>query len=294
MLSGRHADRGDLPTDSSVTQDVVGTGGLLDPERIETAQLVDSVNRLLDIPGLVGVDHQKAVRSDLVADQRGAAGILGAGRPNLHFEGVPASGHSLTTESLYPLVGVSEPTGRRRVGGISALAQFHLPRLAAGAAVLQDGQRFVLVQGVGDVPEVDAAHHLFGAHVRQQLPQGFALELGHQVPDGIDDGCRGQVHDALLGPEPTELAVAGEATPEGPGVIAKLVEAGADDQGLIRRNRRHRQLVAPSAGKRQAVALLTATCSHGHVGGRIIWLRVERVAAVVLHAGWKPDIASHD
>ena len=69
-------------------------------------------------------------------------------------------------------------------------------------------------EGVGDVAEVDTAHDLLRRHVGEQFPDGLALDFGVQVPDGVDEGRRGEMDDALLRPEPAELAFAGEASPE--------------------------------------------------------------------------------
>jgi hypothetical protein len=78
----------------------------------------------------------------------------------------------------------------------------------------QDLQGLLGRYGVGYVAEVHATHELFGAHVDEELPEGLALDLRVEVPDSVDDGGGGEVYDALLRPEPPELAVARDPAPE--------------------------------------------------------------------------------
>ena len=56
---------------------------------------------------------------------------------------------------------------------------------------------------------------LLGRHVGEQLPQRLALDLGPQVPDGVDHRAGRQVDDALLGPDPAQLLGISERRPEG-------------------------------------------------------------------------------
>ena len=67
MLSGRNADRPDRAANRGVAQDVVGTGRLFYPERIEARKRTHQLDRLADVPCLVRVHHHDRARSDLFA-----------------------------------------------------------------------------------------------------------------------------------------------------------------------------------------------------------------------------------
>jgi hypothetical protein len=89
-------------------------------------------------------------------------------------------------------------------------------RLVAGAGALRAPQELEGVAGrerVGEIPEVDERHELLGRHVGEQLPQRLAGALGGQVPEGVDHGADGHVHDALLRAEPAQLRVVHEPPP---------------------------------------------------------------------------------
>ena len=61
---------------------------------------------------------------------------------------------------------------------------------------------------------------LLGRHVGDELPDRLARLLGQQVPHGIDHGAGGEVHGALVRPDPAQLAVAGDMPPEAAGIFA--------------------------------------------------------------------------
>ena len=61
--------------------------------------------------------------------------------------------------------------------------------------------------GIGNVPEVNAADKLLGAHLGDDAPDRLAEGLGPQIPESVDNGAQGKVDDTLLGSDPAELAV---------------------------------------------------------------------------------------
>jgi hypothetical protein len=128
-----------------------------------------ALDRFADVPRLVRVDHQPAVRTDDLAHERASVRVLGGVAPHLDLEARPARGERLAAERAHLLVGVAHPSGRGDVCGV-ALAQ-HL-RLALGArrcVAAQDLQGLCFGQRVGQVAEVDAAHDLSGP--RHDEPQ---------------------------------------------------------------------------------------------------------------------------
>src|SRR5208282_1704086 len=65
MLSGRDADRLDCAANRGVTEDVVGAGGLFDPQRVEARERAHELDRLADVPRLVRIHHHSSARSNL-------------------------------------------------------------------------------------------------------------------------------------------------------------------------------------------------------------------------------------
>jgi len=71
----------------------------------------------------------------------------------------------------------------------------------------EDVEGLVANERAGEVAEVDDVDDLLGRHLRQQAPQLQAGALGAQVPQSVEDGAGGHVHDALLRAEPAQLRV---------------------------------------------------------------------------------------
>src|SRR5688572_27793309 len=75
-LAGGNADRGDGLGNRRMANDIIRRGRLFDPPQIELGQLADILDRLGDVPALVGVDHELALGSDFLAHQGGAAAVV--------------------------------------------------------------------------------------------------------------------------------------------------------------------------------------------------------------------------
>ena len=81
VLARRHPDRRDRLADGRVTEDVVGTGRLLDPVQVEAVERVHPGDGLVDAPDLVGVDGDRQVGADgLTGDAQPAQVVLLARR----------------------------------------------------------------------------------------------------------------------------------------------------------------------------------------------------------------------
>ena len=116
-----------------VAQDVIGAGRLLDPQRPCRRQRLHPLDRLVDVPDLVGVDHQDPVVADLLADDADPADVVGQVGADLDLEVPPAGGDAFAAQAADLVVGVAEPARRRRVGGIAVGAHLGLARGALGA-----------------------------------------------------------------------------------------------------------------------------------------------------------------
>src|SRR5690606_40795600 len=80
---------------------------------------------------------------------------------------------------------------------------------------------------------------LFGGQFADELPDRLARLPGQQVPDGVDDGARRQMHRALVGTDPAQLAVAGQVTPVLARRLADLRSEArrAGQEGVVRATR---------------------------------------------------------
>src|SRR5450759_2142795 len=64
VLAGRDTDGRYRLADAAVAEDVIGTGRFLDPPRLHLSKAAHRIDRLVDSPDLVRVDHQLPIRSD--------------------------------------------------------------------------------------------------------------------------------------------------------------------------------------------------------------------------------------
>ena len=146
------------------------------------------------------------------------AQVLGRVAADLHLHVAPAFGHGGPAAAADLVVGEAEPADRRRVGGEAVAAHLCFALGTRVGVALQELNRFLRRDRVGEVAEVDAADDLLRAHVGHELPQRLALGARPQVPHGVDQRGGGEVDRALLRPDPAQLRVAGDARARsGPG-----------------------------------------------------------------------------
>jgi hypothetical protein len=176
VLSGGDTDavRFQRFADSSVAKDVIRSGWLLDEPRLDLLKALHVVNSLLDVPDLVGVDHQhRPSGASVLALQVTASGIPTRGvlaqvlrvvdygtnklastkivrliSTDLHLEVVEALGNRLLGEARDLVVTISQPASRGNVGGVSEFADLGLALFLAGLLGLQEFEGFLFGDGV--------------------------------------------------------------------------------------------------------------------------------------------------
>ncbi len=127
------------------------------------------------------------------------------------------------------------------------------------SACLQDRDRLIAGQHIGQVAVVDDIGDLLRRHLRDQLPDRLAGLLGEQVPDGVDDGAGREMDRALLRPDPAQLAVAGEMPPEACREGRRTSASSVPTTRCAHRLDRHAaDVVAAADGEGEAVAGQTA------------------------------------
>src|SRR5258707_13095625 len=90
LFARGNANRRDGLCDCGVTEDVVGARRLLDPPRVEPCQLAHAGDRLIDVPHLIRIHHELAVRPDLGANDRCTAHVVGEVTAHLYLEARPS------------------------------------------------------------------------------------------------------------------------------------------------------------------------------------------------------------
>ena len=203
----------------------------------------------------------------------------------------PAFGDRLAAEAAQFFIRVTQPTGGGGVSGIAGGAEVRDAFAFGGRPTFQDRQRFIRGERVRDIPKVDTPNQFRGRHVREELPDRFALRLSPKIPDGIDDGGRGQVDRAFLRTDPAQLAVAGDMPPERAHVFREGAQRPPDHQWAKRGHGGDDDLIAAPDREREAVPLMRAIGFEDDVGGRVIGVGIHRVRAVELAGRWETDVA---
>ena len=175
--------------DRRMPQHVVRARRLLDPPGIERRQLARRARSLRRHP-IAGwrrssaCDRGRSPRGRARTRRRSSSG----GPPTFTLKCVQPSAIASRQRARIAVVGVAHPADRRRVRRDTPCAAAPLRGRAFVLALpLEELDRFVRRQRVGDVAEVDARHELPRRHVGQQLPDRLPLGLRVEIPDGVDD-----------------------------------------------------------------------------------------------------------
>ena len=103
VFAGRHADgltafaMAACPRTSSGLVGFQSTGH-------RTRERSHAFDGLVDVPALIGVDHQLVLRSDLLAHEPHARGVVFGRRANLYLEMCPACGKRVAAQLSNPVV----------------------------------------------------------------------------------------------------------------------------------------------------------------------------------------------
>ena len=169
-----------------------------------------------DLPDLVGVDHQVAVRARSPRARCVRRRMSSSrSRPTFILMWSKPGVDRLLAEPPQLLVVIAEPARRGRVAGIALASRaWRCARPCRPRAFLRIASASSRRDRVGQVAEIDDADDLLRRHVGDQPPDRLAGLLGQQVPDGVDHRAGGQMHGALVRADPAQLAVAGQVPPE--------------------------------------------------------------------------------
>ena len=125
---------------------------------------------------------------------------------------------------------------------------------------------------------------------------GLPARLASRSQTRVDKRRGREVDDALLGPDPAELAVVGRARPERAEVAGDVLERPARDEMRERCDRRDAELVAAAGREGQPVALdaVAGVGPEHDIGRGVVGLPVDRVRPVERDGRGKPDVLDED
>src|SRR5205085_5277465 len=111
MLAGRNTNGRYGSCNLGMTQHVIRTRRLFNPERAKARQLSHTFYRLAYVPHLIGIHHQRAIPAYLFAYERGTLYVFVQIAPDFHLELCPAVADALAYQAAYFLVRISKPSG---------------------------------------------------------------------------------------------------------------------------------------------------------------------------------------
>ncbi len=296
VFAGGHRDGGDGAGDGGVAQDVVGAGGFLHPGRVIGREGADPLDGGGHVPALVGVDRDGvAGAADLAGEPQTSDVVVEVGA-DLQFDLRESGVEGLAAQTGEFSVGVAEPAGAGRVGGVSVGQEVLFAYGPAGFGAAQEGEGLVAGEGVGEVAVVDEVGDPLGGHPGQQLPERQSGPLGPEVPQGVEDRADGHVHDALLGAQPAQLGVVGQDPPCLAHVVEERFHLTSDEVALQHLDGGHLDVVAAADGEGEGVSLVAVgrVGAEDDVGGRVVGVRVHGVGAVERRGGREADVRRGD
>src|SRR5215472_10809194 len=89
MFAGRHPDWMNRVANRGMTENIVGAGGLFDPQWMELRERAHQGDGLADIPRLVRIHHHKSLAANFLAHQRRATHIFIGVAPYFDLESGP-------------------------------------------------------------------------------------------------------------------------------------------------------------------------------------------------------------
>ncbi|MNS87827.1 hypothetical protein D3C72_1217820 [compost metagenome] len=280
-LAGGNLDRMNPFANATVSFDIIRAGGLFDKPGLGECQMFNPRDGVVDLPDLVGVDHQLTIGADDLASNAHAADIVFQISPHLQLQVGETGIDRFLTQPTQLVVRVAQPPGGGGVTGVAFLQQPFQTLLFTLRPLFEQRERLLRRNAVGDVAKIDAAHQFLWRHLRHQPPHRLPLGFGPQIPNRVDHRAGRQVDRPLVRPDPTQLAVAGKTTPKGPHIGGDLFQSDTDDLVLQRADRRAADLIAAANGKSQPVAAqIGAIGLQDHISGGVVGIRIHRIGSV--------------
>src|SRR4029079_12438967 len=108
-LAGGDLYRSNRRADLAMSLDIIGARRFLDEVRIETLERIHPLDRLPHLPYLVGIDHQRAVRSHDPPHDLESADIVVEIAPNLHLDMREAARNGISRQCRQLLLRIADP-----------------------------------------------------------------------------------------------------------------------------------------------------------------------------------------
>src|SRR5688500_8827450 len=95
--------------DLLMPENVIWACWLLDPPRVKTCKCSDPLNRFLDFPQLIGINHQASAAADFIANECAPTNIVVQIAPYLNLEVIPALRECLAAETADFVIVIAKP-----------------------------------------------------------------------------------------------------------------------------------------------------------------------------------------
>ncbi|MCY1239851.1 hypothetical protein D9M72_526680 [compost metagenome] len=205
VLAGGYADGLDCPADLGVPEDVVGACWFLDPKGVEFRQLFHPVDRRGNVPHLVGVDHEVALRPDHIAGDAKSADVVLQGGPDFQLDMAVALVHSLLAQAAQLFVGVAQPSRGGGVAGIAFTHHLFEAVVPCGVEAGKDSEGLIPRQRIRQIRQVRGVDDLLRGHVHEQPPQRLSGTPRGQVPHRVHYRSKCKVFHTFVRSEPPQL-----------------------------------------------------------------------------------------
>jgi len=193
--------------DGCRAEDVIGARRLLDPGGFKRGKLAYPADGGWHVPDLVGIERDTGLRTNHLACDPAAAHVVFEAATDLELDKVEAIAHRVGAKRRQPVVGVTEPAGRRRVRGVTGVLQPLDALRPPGQPSFEQLECVARGKRVDDVAEIDQRDDLRRREVREQPPERFARTACGQVPARVQHRPYRHVHHATLGAEPAKRAI---------------------------------------------------------------------------------------
>ena len=209
MFARGNADGSDGVGNGFVTEHIVGMGGLLQPEQIQTGAAAAEIDGLINRPLLIGIGHEGGLRSGGLADDAGAQDIApGIGRADFEFHGGKSVGDGFGDVGGDLFVAVVEPADGGVVTGIAPVENALAPA-AGGAGGVDQAAGLFAGEEIFDITEIEGAEECVGVEIQKELPERNPAAERPGVPAGVGDTGEGEVDHAFVRSQPAELLLVG-------------------------------------------------------------------------------------
>src|SRR5690606_35179163 len=155
-------------------EQVVRAGRLLDEHGLESCKLVDPLDGLVNLPDLIGVNHDVYVITDGFARDAAATDVVIKVFTHFKLDALEPLSDSFATQHHQLLVVISKPASRGGIGGKAVTLQVRDALVPAVVIAPQDRQRLIARQHIAQVTKIQCVDKLLRRQITGQTPDRLA------------------------------------------------------------------------------------------------------------------------